>query len=182
MVAIKDGDGAPVVGHPADPDEMKSAGEFEGEDDLQRVLQVIAEVVEEDIAEAAAEDHPEDRPDEVVLDQLRRIGILLPSDPVHDEEIGAGEGRQVHQAVVAQLEGADLEEVRAQVRREVPPGRDQVPASVGLPLQFLDVELGGKGRRRPVAAGRDDLAETFGDAVPAGEDSREPMSACSHRP
>ena len=44
------------------------------------------------------------------------------------------------------------------------------PASVGLPFQFLDVELGGKGRRRPVAAGGDDLAETLGGAVPAGED------------
>ena len=80
------------------------------------MLQVIAEVVKEDVTEAAAQDHAEDRPDEVVLDLLRRIGIPLPSDPVHDEEIGAREGRQVHQTVVAQLEGADLDEVRAHLR------------------------------------------------------------------
>ena len=84
-VAISTAMPPPVVRHPADPDEMKTAVEFEGEEDLQRVFQVVAEVVEEDVAEAAAEDHPEDRPDEEILDQLRRIGEILPSDPAHDK-------------------------------------------------------------------------------------------------
>jgi len=105
---------------------MKPAVEFEGEDDLQRVLQVVAEVVEENIAEAAAEDHPEDRPDEVVLDQFRRVGKILPPDPAHDEEVDAGKGRKVHQAVPAQLKGTDFEEVRAQMRGDVSPGGDPV--------------------------------------------------------
>ena len=105
---------------------MKPAVEFEGEEDLQRVFQVVSKVVEEYVAEAAAEDHPEDRPDEVVLDQLRRIRKILPPDPAHDEEVDAAKGREVHQAVPAQLKGADLKEVRAQMRGDFPPGGDPV--------------------------------------------------------
>ena len=101
--------------------------------------EVIAEIVEQDVAEAAAEDDAERRVEDHVVGMAprhRRAGLLdqLQQIPIADEDAG-----EIGEAVPAQLEEAEVERHRRQMRGRSRQSRlDYSPAGTAMdfPLRF----------------------------------------------
>src|SRR5690606_19293200 len=103
---------AAVEGHPPLPHR----------EDLERMREVVARLVEEDVAEAAADDDAHRPPEQQVLElgrrEMRARGApgIAQSHPA--EEVEGGECDEVHEAVPAHGERADLERDRVELRMD----------------------------------------------------------------
>ena len=84
--------------------------------DFERVLQVIARLVQQHIPEPAADDHAEHAPEQQVVDILDAdpppcLACTQPPQPRKQQKAG-----QVHQAIPANRQGANLESNRVELR------------------------------------------------------------------
>ena len=106
----------------------------------------ITEIVEENIPQATAQNRPGDAPDHQVLDAFRRKpGEIILSRPVNEKPIGQRKGNDIHQAVIAKLEGSDLKKIRVDAAGQMLP---PVPECVCHPSILYKI------RKRAPAEGR----------------------------
>ena len=127
QAAAKNADDAAMVGHARDAGEGNAVRKFKRQENFKRMLEKIGKIVEDHISQPRPDHQAQNDHRGEVVDLLAGdVKAALVLQAIDHQAIRDGEGHNVHQPVVLQLERADLKNDRADVLRQMLPPRSRI--------------------------------------------------------